>query len=200
MQANRIVGCALALCAGALLWSAPAHADSVKKAKATLNSCADPTVNVGNAFLVELPSAEAVKTVEVFITVRGLTPGQHAVHIHAVGNCGSTTAACGDAGSHLDLGPFGNNAPVQPNHPYHSGDLVNLNVGTDGKGTLLATTTRVALSESASRPAGRELTIFDADRSSIVIHALPDLYCPDPTNANCAGGGRVACGVIEPAN
>ena len=196
MQANRIVGCALALCAGALL-SVPAHADSAKKAKATLNSCADPTVNVGNAFLVELPSAEAVKTVEVFISVRGLTPGKHAVHIHAVGSCEN---ACAAAGSHLDLGPFGNNTPVQPNHPFHSGDLVNLNVSADGKGTLLATTTRVALSENPDPPTGRELSIFDLDGSSIVIHALPDLYCPDPTNANCAGGGRVACGVIERAN
>jgi Cu/Zn superoxide dismutase len=34
-----------------------------------------------------------------------------------------------------------------------------------------------------------------------VIHALPDAYCADdPTDPNCAGGGRVACGVIERTN
>jgi superoxide dismutase, Cu-Zn family len=195
MQPNRTVVCALALCAGALLSSSPAHAGSVKKARAILNSCTDPSVNVGTAFLVELPSTEAVKTVEVLISVRGLTPGQHAVHIHAVGSC---TPTCAAAGSHLDMGPFGHNTPVTDNHPYHSGDLVNLNVGANGRGTLLATTTRVALSEDPQRPPGRELSILDDDGSSIIIHALPDLYCPDPTNANCAGGGRVACGVIEP--
>lgn len=197
---NRTVVCALALCAGVALSSSPlAHAATVKKARAILNSCADPNVNVGTAFLVELPSAEAVKTVEVLITVRGLTPGQHAVHIHANGAC-TPTPTCADAGSHLDLGPFGQNAPVTENHPYHSGDLVNLNVGADGRGTLLATTTRVALSENPDRPAGRELSVFDDNGSAIVIHALPDLYCPDPTVATCAGGGRVACGIIEPVN
>ena len=197
MQPNRTAVGVAALCAGALLLPSPGHADIVKKAKATLNGCADPTVNVGTAFLVEVPSAEAVKAVEVFITVRGLTPGKHAVHIHANGAC---TAACADAGSHLDLGPFGHNAPVTENHPYHSGDLVNINVGADGRGTLIATTTRVALSEPPDRPAGRELSVFDANGSAIIIHALPDLYCPDPTNGACAGGARVACGVIEPIN
>jgi superoxide dismutase, Cu-Zn family len=187
----------LALCAGALLASAPAQAQSLRKAKATLNSCANPAVNVGTAFLVELPSSEAIKTVEVLISVRGLTPGKHAVHIHEVGACAPTCAA---AGSHLDQGPHGHNLPVTENHPYHSGDLVNINVGADGRGTLLATTTRVALSENPERPAGRELSIFDDNGSSIIIHALPDVYCPDPGDPNCAGGGRVACGIIESAN
>jgi Cu-Zn family superoxide dismutase len=199
MKPNRTPLFAAVVLAG-LAPAGSAQADHVAKAKATLRSCADPNVVVGSALLVEVPSAEAVKTVEVFISVRGLTPGKHAVHIHEVGLCTSTAAVCGDAGSHLDQGPFGNNAPVQPNHPWHSGDLVNINVGADGRGNLLATTTRVALTENPPRPAGRELTIFDENGSSIIIHALPDAYCPDPTDANCAGGGRVACGVLQPAN
>jgi len=35
--------------------------------------------------------------------------------------------------------------------------------------------------------------------SSIIIHALPDLYCPDPTDPNGAGDGRTACGIIRPS-
>jgi Cu-Zn family superoxide dismutase len=197
MRPNQTVVCALALCAGSLVLHSPAQAQQVRKAKATLNSCANPDVNVGSAFLVEVPSAEAVKTVEVFISVRGLTPGKHAVHIHERGAC---TATCADAGSHLDQGPVTENTPVVANHPWHQGDLVNINVGADGRGVLIATTTRVALSEPADRLPGRELSIFDTDGSSIIIHALPDLYCPDPANAACAGGGRVACGIIETAN
>jgi Cu-Zn family superoxide dismutase len=189
MKPNPFCVRSFALCAGVVLACAPVQAQSLRKAKATLNSCASPTVNVGTAFLVELPSAEAIKTVEVLISVRGLTPGKHAVHIHEIGDC----STCAAAGSHLDLGPFGNNVPVTANHPYHSGDLVNINVGADGRGTLLATTTRVALAEN-------QLGIFDDNGSSFIIHALPDAYCPDPTDPNCAGGGRVACGVIERAN
>src|SRR6185503_12522611 len=60
------------LYAGVVLACAPLQAQSLRKAKATLNGCVDPTINVGNVFLVELPSAEAVKTVEVLISVRGL--------------------------------------------------------------------------------------------------------------------------------
>jgi Cu-Zn family superoxide dismutase len=177
--------------------AASARSDRIAKAKATLHSCTDPNVAVGSVLLVEVPSAEAVKVVQVFISVHGLTPGKHAVHVHAVGAC---TPTCAAAGSHLDLGPFGNNAPVTDNHPWHSGDLVNINVGANGQGILLTTTNRIALTEPPDRPDDRPLSLFDADGSSIVVHAMPDLYCPDPTDPNCAGGGRAACGIIEPAD
>jgi Cu-Zn family superoxide dismutase len=180
--------------------SVPTSADHIKKAKAVLRSCADGTTFVGTALLVENPSSEGVKVVEAFITVRGLTPGKHAVHVHAVGSCAATaTAACGGAGSHLDLGPHGHNNPLTSNHPYHSGDLVNINVGSDGRGSLVTATNRIALTpDPPERPADRPLSIFDADGASIIIHALPDTYCPDPADTNCAGGGRVACGVFVP--
>jgi Cu/Zn superoxide dismutase len=193
----------LFVCASALAASvaAPraAAADLIPRASAILRSCADPSVVVGTALFVEVPSAEALKVVQVLVTVHGLTPGKHAVHVHAAGAC-TPVPSCADAGSHLDLGPFGHNTPVTENHPYHSGDLVNLSVGADGRGTLITATSRIALTEPPDRPAGRELSIFDANGSAIVIHALPDQYCPDPLVATCAGGGRVACGVIEPAN
>ena len=181
--------------------TAPTSAEHIKKARATLRSCSDGTTFVGTVLLVENPSREAVKIVEAFVNVRGLSRGKHAVHIHAVGSCASTTAACSGAGSHLDLGPFGHNAPVTENHPYHSGDLVNVDVGSDGRGSMATVTSRVALTpDPSSRPATRPLSLFDADGASIVIHAMPDVYCADPTDPNCAGGGRAACGVLMPEN
>jgi superoxide dismutase, Cu-Zn family len=186
--------------AAALVLSSPAFGDRdhVKRAKATINSCTDGSF-VGSLLLLERPSSEDVKVVDVFLTARGLTPGQHAVHIHAVGSC----TPCSAAGSHLDLGPFPNNTPVMDNHPYHSGDLVNINIGSRGNGTLITTTNRIALSpDPPERIPGRGLSIFDADGASVIIHELPDDYCPgDPkADANCAGGARVACGVIQPEN
>jgi Cu/Zn superoxide dismutase len=186
------------MAAGLALLPSPSQAD-IRKAKATLRSCADPTAILGTALFVEVPSSEAVKVVEVLLSVRGLTPGKHAVHVHEVGAC-TPAPTCTDAGSHLDLGPFDHNVPVTDNHPYHSGDLVNIEVGADGRGTLIATTTRITLTEPAGRLPDRELSILDANGSALVIHALPDLYCPDPANAACAGGARVACGVVQPAN
>jgi Cu-Zn family superoxide dismutase len=88
------------------------------------------------------------------------------------------------------MGPAGSNLPVTANHPYHSGDLINLRIGSSGSGAMTHVSSRVALSDG-------NLSIFDADGASIIIHALPDTYCPDPSDPNCAGGGRVACGILQ---
>src|SRR5262245_52369585 len=82
-------------------------AQDVPRAKATLNSCTDGTV-VGSATLIEVPSSEGVKNVTILLSVGNLPAGKHGVHIHEVGAC---TPTCAAAGSHLDLGPFGNNVP-----------------------------------------------------------------------------------------
>jgi Cu-Zn family superoxide dismutase len=170
--------------AGVLAGSA-ASADEIVRARARILSCTDGSV-VGMAQLFEQPSSEGVKIVDVFLSVKGLDPGKHGVHIHEVGAC----EPCSAAGSHLDLGPKGSNVPVTENHPYHSGDLVNVRVERHGEGRLATSTSRIALSKG-------NLSILDEDGSSIVIHLLPDLYCADPTDPNCAGGGRAACGIIQ---
>jgi Cu-Zn family superoxide dismutase len=73
-----------------------------------------------------------------------------------------------------------------------SGDLPNL-VANAGVGLLHATTTRVTLSPGP-------LSLFDASGSAIIVHVNEDTYCPDGPDAGCAGGGRAACGIIEPAD
>jgi Cu/Zn superoxide dismutase len=153
---------------------------------ASINSCTDGS-SVGAVALYEKPSDEGVKDVTVVVAGWNLTPGKHAVHIHEVGAC---TPTCSAAGSHVDLGPFGNNLPVTANHPYHSGDLINLVAGPTGTGLMAHVTNRITVSQG-------NLSIFDADGAAVVIHALPDLYCAEnPSDPNCAGGGRVACGVL----
>ena len=54
----------------------------------------------------------------------------HGVHLHAVGKCEPDFAA---AGGHFDPGPAGNMDP-DANHPFHMGDIPNLQVGADGEG------------------------------------------------------------------
>ena len=98
MKPIRIVCAAGVVCLAAGI----ASADHIRKAKANITSCTDGSP-VGTALLVEVPSNEGVKTVEVIITAQNLTAGSHAVHVHEVGNC----TPCAAAGSHLDLGPFG---------------------------------------------------------------------------------------------
>jgi Cu-Zn family superoxide dismutase len=142
---------------------------------------------VGSAVLLETPSAEAIKNVTVMVSAAGLAPGKHAVHIHETGAC----TPCSAANSHLDIGPAGSNLPVIANHPYHSGDLINLQIGAQGSGSMTHATSRIAISDG-------NLSIFDQDGAAIVIHALPDAYCAaNPGDPNCAGGGRTACGVLR---
>ena len=163
------------------------------EARANIISCVTGAV-IGSATLIETPSAEGIKNVTVMVSATNLTPGKHAVHIHEIGACTAPgpppTLSCAAAGSHLDLGPYGHNVPVTANHPYHSGDLINLPINNRGRGSVSHVTSRVAITDG-------NLSIFDGNGASIIIHALPDLYCPDPSDPNCAGGGRVACGVLQ---
>jgi Cu-Zn family superoxide dismutase len=124
--------------------------------------------------------------VEFTIQVKGLKPGRHGVHLHAIGKCEPDFAA---AGGHFDPGPAGNTDP-DANHPFHMGDIPNLTVGADGMGTAQGVTTRVTLSDGP-------LSLFDADGSAIIIHANPDQGITGEPKSGVSGGPRVACGVIS---
>lgn len=134
--------------------------------------------------------------VRVMLKVEGtaeskLTPGKHAIHIHETGNCEPFTAAKGHYDGNVDpqRNPEANVSPGLGNHPYHLGDLPNLLVDDNRKGSLYATTSRVSLGGGLN-------TVFDADGSAFIIHALEDQYLPDPPNKDAPGGARIACGVI----
>ncbi|MGB7932191.1 MAG: superoxide dismutase family protein [Gammaproteobacteria bacterium] len=154
------------------------------RATADIKGCEDAAIS-GSVDLIERPSAEGVKLVDVTIRVSGMQPGKHAVHIHETGKC----TPCSEAKGHFDPGPYGFTAP-DGNHPFHSGDLINLEVNPGGMGVLHTSTTRVTLSPGP-------LSVFDADGSAIIIHTDPDTYCPEGDVKGCAGGARAACGIIK---
>ena len=135
--------------------------------------------------------------VRIKMTVQGtpeskLTPGRHAVHIHEAGACDPFTAAKGHYDGNIDpqVNPEANVSPGLGNHPYHLGDLPNLVVDEDRKGTLYAITSRVTLAPGLT-------TLFDADGSAFIIHGLEDKFIPDPPTKDAPGGPRVACGVVQ---
>ena len=74
-----------------------------------------------------------------------LTPGLHAVHIHAVGDCTppfTTTGGHYDGNIVLGENDTANVSPGLDNHPYHLGDLQNMEVNADRVGTLYTLTSR----------------------------------------------------------
>jgi Cu-Zn family superoxide dismutase len=187
----------LALASLVCLATAPALADGAAKASAEFQGCGEAKVT-GTATLTEQLTAEGVKEVKVSMKVQGLKDGKHAVHIHEVGQC----EPCAAAGGHHDPGPSGQPRPdtaadtvpaTDINHPFHMGDMVNLEV-KNGVGSLEHTTSRVTLS------AGR-LSVFDADGSSIIVHTQADTYCDQESELKkgCAGGAREACAVLKSA-
>lgn len=120
-----------------------------------------------------------------------LRQGRHAIHIHETGSCEPFTSAKGHFDGNIDprLNPDANVNPGLENHPYHLGDLPNLSVHEDRKGSLYTVTSRVTLSDGLT-------TLFDKDGSAFIIHEFEDRYLPDPPTKDAAGGARIACGII----
>ena len=160
------------------------NAASAVTARAEIRDCADIRYSVGVAYLRERASNEGVKEVDVMLRVWRLPEGKHAVHIHETAECQPCTAA----GGHFDPGPNSNSNP-DGNHPYHAGDLINIDVDSRGRGLLSFVTSRVSLSPGP-------LSLFDENGSAFIIHVHPDSYCPEGVAAGCAGGARAACGII----
>ncbi|MCG6868928.1 MAG: superoxide dismutase family protein [Gammaproteobacteria bacterium] len=186
----------LSLCGGVALlcFSLPGQAANLT-ATADIKGCSDPNIS-GSATLTEEMTDEGIREVTVVLRVEGLSDGKHAVHIHETGACEPCSAAKG----HHDPGPFGETRPDSAgdsvpandiNHPYHMGDLINIEV-KNGKGTMTHTTNRITLS------AGR-LSILDEDGSAVIIHTNEDTYCNQESDLKkgCAGGARDACGIIR---
>ena len=174
--------------------SLPGYASKLT-ATAEIKGCTDASIS-GSATLTEEKTDEGIKEVTIRLKVEGLMDGKHAVHIHETAACEPCSAAKG----HHDPGPFGQTRPDSAgdevpasdiNHPYHMGDLINIDV-KNGKGSMMHTTNRVTLSP------GR-LSLFDADGSSFIIHTNEDTYCDQESDLKkgCAGGSRDACGIIK---
>lgn len=126
--------------------------------------------------------AEEGGTVRLVVQAKGLTPGKHGIHIHAVGRCdppGFTSA-----GGHYN--PLGRKHGLEVADGAHAGDLPNLVADQSGNARYDATTDRVTLRDGL-------ISVFDGDGSAIVIHEKEDDQRTDPTGNS---GGRVACGVI----
>ena len=123
--------------------------------------------------------------VHVNVHVKGLAPGLHGIHIHAVAACGPTFAAAG--GHYNPLGQqHGLDNPAGP----HAGDLPNLVVNDDGVGRLAARTDRVTITAGPA-------TLFDADGSAFIIHANTDDQVTDTGPSGPGGSGaRIACAAV----
>ncbi len=180
---KRIASIAILTVYGAALLAAA----EPKLAEAAIQACRSGEKISGKATLVEELSEEGIKAVKIRLEVEGLKEGKHAVHIHENAQC----SPCGDAQGHFDPGPNSNPSP-DGNHPFHMGDLINIE-SRNGWAVMETVTTRVTLSDGP-------LSVFDDNGSAFIIHDDKDTYCPEGEAKGCAGGSRAACGIIKPVN
>jgi Cu-Zn family superoxide dismutase len=121
---------------------------------------------------------EATGGLRITIDALGMPTGTHGAHIHTSGRCEGPDFMT--AGGHWT--PAGTqHGSLNPAGP-HDGDLPNIIIGTDGRGTLGVTV------------AGGTLDgLLDADGAAMVIHAAADDMTTDPSGNS---GARIACGVF----
>jgi len=169
------IGICLAAVGVAALAMAPlaAHAQS---AKASLKDTDGK--DVGTATLTQTPGG-----VLIALAIKGIKPGEHAFHVHAVGKCEPPFTS---AGGHFN--PGSKKHGMEAAEGFHAGDMPNLHVPQSGE--LMVEVQNAAITLEKGKPN----SVFQDAGTAVVIHAGKDDYKSDPAGN---AGDRVACGVIN---
>lgn len=116
------------------------------------------------------------------VTLAGITPGDHAIHVHETGDCSAPDAT--SAGGHWN--PTGDEHGKFDMDPFHMGDIGNLTADADGNATLTFTTDKWCLDceDETKNLIGK----------SLIVHEGVDDFTTQPTGD---AGGRIGCLVIE---
>ena len=154
-------------------------ADAAPPARAVARLIGLDGKDVGKATFQQVPRGVLIE-----VDAHGLTPGAHAIMVHATG-------ACDPKKQFFTAGPDTDFSPPRP-HGYfvtggpRPGDLPNQFAGADGVLHASMFTNYFSLGNGKK-------SLFDRDGASIVIHAKGDDYLTPPDGNS---GARIACGTI----
>ena len=135
----------------------------------------------GNSVGMAMISAGAKGGISIALDLKGLPPGEHAIHVHAVAKCEPPFTS---AGGHFNQAAkkHGLQNPEGP----HAGDMNNFTVAADGTAKATITNPNVTLAEGPN-------SLFTNGGTALVIHAAADDMKTDPAGN---AGDRIACGTI----
>jgi Cu-Zn family superoxide dismutase len=134
---------------------------------------------VGTATL----TTEGSNGIRFHLDLRGLPPGEHALHIHERPVCEPPSFE--SAGPHFnpDDRRHGLNSPEGP----HGGDMPNIVVAADGTARATLVNPRVTLDDGPR-------SVFSGAGTALIVHAGRDDLTTDPSGN---AGDRIACGRIS---
>lgn len=135
----------------------------------------------GNSVGMAMISPASGGGVTVELDVKGLPPGEHAVHFHAVPKCEPPFTS---AGSHFN--PANKKHGLQNPEGPHAGDMNNFTIDAKGMAKTKVTNKNVTLGDGAN-------SLYANGGTALVIHAAADDMKTDPAGN---AGDRIACGVI----
>ncbi|MCY4554732.1 MAG: superoxide dismutase family protein [Candidatus Poribacteria bacterium] len=164
-----LVGCERAHQQAGILPTAPA-----KQASAMIGASNDSGVT-GMAVFTQ-NGDDITLTAEI----QGASPGLHAIHIHANGDCSAPDGT--SAGGHWN--PTGVAHGKWGEGEFHLGDIGNITVGEDGTGHITLTTDLWEIDTGSD---------VDVVGKGIIVHAGADDFTSQPSGA---AGARIGCGVI----
>lgn len=123
--------------------------------------------------------------VRLTVAATGLPPGEHGLHVHAVGRCDEPGFT--SAGAHWN--PTDRKHGRENPAGAHAGDLPNLTVDAAGRGR-----TEFVIPDATL--VGGTHPMYDDDGAALLVHAKADDYKTDPSGDS---GDRIACSVLSPA-
>ena len=135
----------------------------------------------GNSVGMAMISPARGGGVSVELTLKGLPPGEHAVHLYSVAKCEPPFKS---AGAHFN--PTNKkHGLLNPDGP-HAGDMPNFKVAANGTARMTITNKNVTMGSEAN-------SIYAGGGTALVIHEKADDMKMDPSGN---AGEPIACGEI----
>ena len=119
--------------------------------------------------------------IKLVISLANASAGEHAVHIHATGDCSAPDGT--SAGGHWN--PTGVAHGKWGEGEFHLGDIGNMTVDDQGMGKIELTTNLWEMNTGSD---------IDIVGKAIIVHAGADDFVSQPSGN---AGARIGCGVIE---